>query len=391
MPKNNQPTHNMPMSIKRNILLNPGPATTSDSVKFAQVVPDICPREKEFGEMVDWIQTQLVSFAGSIENNVCVLIGGSGTAAVEMTINSVIPEDGGLLVINQGAYGERILKIASVYNIATVEFSSSNYECIDYTALEQSIEKGKQTLQSLNKTLTHIVAVHHETTSGLLSNLSAIGNIADKHKLSLIVDAMSSYGAMPISMDNDNIDYLISSSNKNIQGMAGIGIVICNKQAIESTSTISKKSLYLNLYDQYAYFLKTKQFRFTPPVQTMYALKQAIDETLAETIEVRYKRYIDSYKTLRTGMEQLGFRVLVSDDISSGFITTFFDPKDESYSFDSMHDYLYERGFTIYPGKVSQANTFRIANIGDIDTNDMAQFLVCLQAYINEYHISVIL
>lgn len=382
MPKNS-------MQVKRNILLNPGPATTTDSVKFAQVVPDICPREKEFGKMVDWIQTQLVSFAGSVENNVCVLMGGSGTAAVEMTISSVVPENGGLLVINNGAYGERMLNIASIYNIATVEYNSSNYECIDYTALQKSIEEGKHLLQSQNKTLSHIAVVHHETTSGLLSDMGAIGKIADEYKLSLIVDAMSSYGAMPIDMDRDNIDYLISSSNKNLQGMAGIGIVICNKQKVESTRDIPKRNLYLHLYDQYAYFLKTKQFRFTPPVQTMYALKQAIDETLAETIAVRYKRYRDSYKTLRSGMEQLGFRVLVADECSSGFITTFFDPKDATYDFDSMHDYLYERGFTIYPGKVSQAKTFRIANIGDIDANDIEQFLVCLQAYINEYKITV--
>ena len=161
---------NIPIGIpvKRNVLLNPGPATTTDSVKFAQVVPDICPREKEFGEMVDWIQTQLVSFAGSVENNVCVLMGGSGTAAVEMTINSVVPEDGGLLVINNGAYAERILKIANVYSISVLNFTSSNYECIDYTLLKQSIEEGKRALQSKNKTLTHIAVIHHETTSGLL-------------------------------------------------------------------------------------------------------------------------------------------------------------------------------------------------------------------------------
>lgn len=380
----------MELKVKRNILLNPGPATTTDSVKFAQVVPDICPREQEFGDMVHWIQEKLVSFVGTPETHVCVLMGGSGTAAVETTVSSVIPKDGALLVVNNGAYAARIIKMTQIHDISLVDFESSTHEAIDYEKLHRSIVGGREALRKNGKRLTHIAVVHHETTSGLLNDISKLGELCAQENISLIVDAMSSYGAMPINMGEDNIDYLISSSNKNLQGMAGIGIIICKKEALESTKDIPNRSLYLNLYDQYAHFLKTKQFRFTPPVQTMYALKQAVIETIAETIEVRHKRYLNCYRTLREGMTDLGFKVLVPDEISSGFITTFFDPRDARYSFETMHDYLYERGFTIYPGKVSEVNTFRLANIGDLDVEDIQSFLDCFKSYLLDMNIEKI-
>ncbi len=375
--------------IPRNILLNPGPATTTDGVKYAQVVADICPREQEFGDMVSWIQEQLVGFAGSSHEHACVLIGGSGTAAVEMVISSVVPADAAVLVINNGAYGARMAKIARIYNIRVVEFLSPPDVEIDYVALEEEIRNAREDLATEGLFLSHMAVVHHETTSGLLNNTAILGELCRRQNVSLISDAMSSYGAMPIDMAGDGIDYLISSSNKNIQGMAGVGIVICNKDALERSADVSKRGLYLNLYDQYAYFLETKQFRFTPPVQTLYALRQAIIETQAESIGGRYKRYRASYQRLRSGMEELGFRALLPEALSSGFITTFHDPQNEHYSFERMHDYLYERGFTIYPGKISQANTFRIANIGAISSSDIEDFLHCLSEYLRADNISV--
>lgn len=375
------------MKIKRNILLNPGPATTADSVKLAQVVPDICPREKEFGAMVDWIQEQLVGLAGSTEHNVCVLMGGSGTAAVESVISSVIPEHGGLLVIHNGAYGARILKIAKIYKIPVAEFSSPDNEVIDYRALEACIENTRAQFSKDGKELTHLAAVHHETTTGLLNDVSSLGAVASTHTLSLILDAMSSYGAIPIDMDRDNVHFLVSSSNKNIQGMAGVGVILCNTRALLDTRTIPMRTLYLNLYDQYQYFLKTQQFRFTPPVQTLYALRQALQETIEEGVAQRHERYLKSYACLRQGMEHMGFKVLVPHAISSGLITTFYEPQSEHYDFDDMHDYLLARGYTIYPGKVHHGHTFRVANIGQIDFRDIENFLKCVQSYITERNI----
>lgn len=383
------------MKITRNILLNPGPATTSDSVKLAQVVPDICPREAEFGSMVDWIQTQLVTFAScdnvttGDEHNVCVLMGGSGTAAVESVISSVIAPNSALLVVNNGAYATRIIKIAKIYNIPVVEFESPHNSAIDYNKLEQCIITAKKELHSDGIHLSHLAAIHHETTSGILNDSHCLGSLCNAHGIEFILDAMSSYGAMSIDMNKDGIHYLVSSSNKNIQGMAGVGIIICNRQSLETTKDIPKRNLYLNLYEQYEYFLNTKQFRFTPPVQTLYALKQAVDETLAEGIENRYARYQESYRTMRKGMEEMGFCVLVDEKNSSGFITTFFDPQDMKYNFDTMHDFFMKKGFTIYPGKVSKANTFRIANIGQINKDDMLVFLNAMKEYLIEYQIKI--
>ena len=375
--------------IQRNILLNPGPATTSDTVKYAQVIPDICPREQEFGNLVHWIQEQLCTFVGTKENTQCVLIGGSGTAAVEMVISSVIPQKSALIVVNNGAYAERIKKIATIYHIDLIDFPSPPDKEIDYTALEECIIHNKKILAQNNKNISHMAAIHHETTSGLLNNMKQLGYICKTHSISLISDAMSSFAAIPIDMQSDNIDYVIASSNKNLQGMAGIGIALCNTKALQNTKTIEKRNLYLNLYDQYSYFLKTKQFRFTPPVQTLYAMKQAIQECIEEGIENRYTRYFNLYQTLRDGMHSLGFRILVPEKISSGLITTFFEPEDTQYNFDIMHDYLYKKGFTIYPGKISRANTFRLANIGDIHQEDIQNFLFHLQQYLQEYNIKV--
>lgn len=370
-------------------MLNPGPATTTDSVKYAQVVPDICPREEEFGALVDWIQNALIKFVGTPGRHACVLIGGSGTAAVEMVLSSVVPHNSALLVINNGDYAKRMIKIAETYKMRAIEFASPDNKEIDYPALERCIVEAKAELQHEKHALSHLAVVHHETTSGLLNRMEPLGALSRKHGLSLISDAMSSYAAIPIDMDSEGIDYVISSSNKNLQGMAGVGIVLCSKTALERSQHIARRNLYLNLFDQYHYFLKTKQFRFTPPVQTLYALKKAIEETMAETVSARYMRYLESYRVLRQGMVNLGFKVLVPDALSSGLITTFHEPRDARYSFTQMHDYLYRHGFTIYPGKISRHRTFRLANIGDINKKDIEDFLHLLRQYLKEFSIQV--
>ena len=182
----------------------------------------------------------------------------------------------------------------------------------------------------------------------------------------MIVDAMSSFAGIPINMDEMNIKYLASSSNKCIQGMAGISFVIANKESLETTKNIKQRNLYLNIYKQYSYFKDNYQMRFTPPVQVLYALKQAITEAKEETIEKRYERYKECCKILWDGLDKLNLKKLVNEKASSMLLTSIIEPKIEGYCFDDLHDYLYNKGFTIYPGKVSSENTFRIANIGQI-------------------------
>ncbi|WP_341215661.1 2-aminoethylphosphonate aminotransferase [uncultured Wocania sp.] len=364
------------MEIKRNVLLNPGPATTTDSVKFAQAVPDICPREKEFGDLMEFCSTEITRFVGAPKDYVTVLFGGSGTATVEAILNSVIPDNGKVLIIDNGAYGKRMCQITNIYNIPTVVFESSSIEPIDLNALENTIKK--------TDGLTHLAMIHHETTTGLLNDISSVGEICKKFNISFIVDSMSGFAAIPVDMKAMNIDFLAASSNKNIQGMAGIGFAICNKEALETTANIPMRSLYLNLYAQYAYFEKTHQTRFTPPVQTFYALKQAIIETQEETIEARYERYSKSWETLLNGIEALGLEYLIDKKYHSKIITSIIEPKTESYDFDEMHDYFFDKGFTIYPGKVNSYDTFRISNIGQIDHNDIKAFLEVLKSYLSK-------
>ncbi len=358
----------------QNILLNPGPATTTPAVKLAQIVDDICPREKEFGDLMEWVSNELTTIVANKENYTTILFGGSGTAVVESMLTSTVPYDKKVIIVNNGAYGKRMCQIADRYDMDYIEFKSSPIEPIDLDKLERTIKE--------NSNISHLAVIHNETTTGLLNNLDELGEIAKKYDLELLVDAMSSYAAIPIDMQKQNISYLAASSNKNIQGMAGVGFVIAKKSSLESLKDIKPRTFYLSLYEQYQNFVKNHQMRFTPPVQTLYALKQAIIEAKEEGIENRYKRYSKSWETLTNGLKKLGLKYLVDDKCHSKIITSIFIP--DGIDFDDMHDYFYERGFTIYPGKVEEFNTFRVANIGDIDHSDMEMFLKLFREYLDE-------
>lgn len=362
--------------VQRNILLNPGPATTTDSVKYAQVVPDICPREKEFGEIMQFISIELTDFAANSEDYTTVLFGGSGTAAVESVLSSVIGEDV-ILIVNNGAYGERMCQIADVYKLNYIEFLSGYYQGLDLSCLENTIRKSHCKPR-------YLAIVHHETTTGLLNDIGRVGNLCKKYNIKMIIDAVSSFGAIPIDMDEMNISYLAASSNKNLQGIAGVSFVIAHKASLESTKDIRPGNYYLHLYSQYKYFSDTLQMRFTPPVQTLYALKEAIIETKLEGIENRYERYKQSWKVLIDGITGLGLKHLVNEKDHSKIVTAIIEPDYSNYNFDKMHDYFYSRGFTLYPGKLDRLNTFRVANIGDISCKDIESFLTVLEQYLKD-------
>ncbi|WP_252230059.1 2-aminoethylphosphonate aminotransferase [Clostridium sp. ZBS15] len=362
------------MTIKRNILLNPGPATTTDTVKLAQVVPDICPREKEFGSVMEYISNELTNIVGSNSEYSTILFGGSGTAAVESIISSVMSDEDIILIINNGAYGKRMCEIAQVYNLNYIGFCSSPINTIDFIRLEEVIKYSK-------KKITHLAVVHHETTTGLLNDIKEIGSICKKYNIEMIVDAMSSFAGIPINMKEMNIKYLASSSNKCIQGMAGISFVIANLKSLDSIKNKKIRNLYLNLYKQYENFKDNFQMRFTPPVQVLYALKQAIIEIKEESIEKRNLRYKECCKILWNCLDKLNLKRLIDDENSSMLLTSIIEPGIEKYDFKELHDYLYERGFTIYPGKIASKNTFRVANIGEVYPEDMNKFAKILEEY----------
>jgi 2-aminoethylphosphonate-pyruvate transaminase len=360
-------------SLRREVLLNPGPATTSDSVKYAQVCADICPREQEFGDVMDWICRELSLMVGAEDSVETALFGGSGTAADEAMISSCVPGSGKLLIIDNGAYGERFAKIAGAYGLNFEVFKSSGFLPLDTEAVKARLLEGS---------FTHFAVVYHETTTGLLNPVPELCRFCHEHNITTIVDAVSAFAALPIDMDRDHIDFMASTSNKNIQGMAGVALVFCRGEALEAIKDYPMRNYYLNLYDQYRHFKKTKQTRFTPPVQTLYALRQAIIETKLETIAGRYARYTACWEELVRGVKKLGLAMLVPEEHQSKLITAIVEPPSPAYSFEALHDLARGHGFTIYPGKLSGANTFRIANIGDIKPAEMAAFVAVLEKYI---------
>jgi 2-aminoethylphosphonate aminotransferase len=360
--------------IKRNILLNPGPATTSDSVKRSLVVPDICPREKEFCEVVREIRSDLVKIAHGDDSYTCILFAGSGTSVMDAAINSVVPPGKKIAIINNGAYGERMVKIAQAYHLDFVEIKYEYGGKINLTEIAGTLKK--------DQNIACLAMVHHETTTGLLNPIKEVGEIVKENNCVFIVDTISSFAGIPIDIKDCKIDFMMSTSNKCIQGMAGVAFIICKKSELEKLKDYPPRSYYLNLYNQYLYFEKTGQSQFTPPVQILYALKQAIKEYFKEGGLNRYQRYTENWMVLRQGLLDLGFKLFHEADDESHILLTVYDPELPSYNFEAMHDYLYARGFTIYPGKIGNKNTFRLANMGEIDTKDIKKFLKALASYL---------
>ena len=362
-------------TVKRNILLNPGPATTSDSVKNAMVVPDICPRELEFGELTLSVRNDLIKAAHGEGTHTCVMLTSSGTGGVEACLTSVIPQDKKVLILNNGAYGERMQKICDAYDVAHVDYNQEWGLPLDLTVVEKY-------LADHAKDLSHMAFIHHETTVGILNPIPELSKLAAKYNVEIIVDAMSSFAGMDINVKRDNIQYLVSSSNKCIQGMAGISFVFCNLESLTKTKNYKKRNFYFNLLENHNYLEKNKQFLFTPPVQTLYALRQAVTEYFQEGPENRYARYASMYEIMKKKVADLGFKFLVDEKHHAKLLTAIMDPESPNYSFNEMHDYLFERGFTIYPGKVGNKNTFRLSNIGQIYPEDIQNFLKVFEEYL---------
>ena len=368
--------------IKRTILLNPGPATTTDSVKHALVVSDICHREKDFTSIVDSVRKDLTRIATkSPQDYASVLFTSSGTGAVEATISSVVPPNKKILIVNNGAYGQRMIDIAKVHSIGFVE-DRYDWTCApNLNRLERIVTDTKD--------LECIGLVHHETTSGLLNPMEEVGAIAKRHNLTYIVDAMSSFAGRVFDAKENNIDFLISSSNKCIQGIAGISFVICNREELERIREYPPRTVYFDVYAHYKKLESSGETPFTPAVQTIYALRTAIDEFFDEGAIGRQERYSRNWHTLVKGMDDIGFRRLHLDGKNSNILTSFVEPDVKEYNFDKMHDLLYQKGFTIYPGKVGDARTFRIANLGAINYQDIERFIGAMKQTLDEMEVDL--
>lgn len=367
------------IKVKRNVLLNPGPGTTNDTVKQALIVSDICPREKDFCELMDSVKNDIPKVVNAGDDYTCVLFTSSGTGGVEAAITSAVPKNGKILIVENGAYGTRMRNIAERYLIDFISYSLSYGDFPDITEIEFILKS--------NKDITHLAVVDHETTTGMRNPVDDICNLAHQYNVEVIVDCMSSFAGLYIDIEKWKAEYIISSSNKCIQGMPGLAFVIFKKNLLDKNKT-NARSYYFDLYAQYSGFQNTGQMQFTPPVQIVYALRKALDNFFEEKAEKRINRYRNNYEVLYTGLKQYGFEFLLPDKYQSGILLAVKEPLNHEYNFNIMHDFFYKNGFTIYPGKGAKEATFRLSVLGDLYVDDINSFLNFMGLYLKEYNMS---
>lgn len=368
--------------IKRNILLNPGPSTTTDTVKMAQVVPDICPREQEFGGLMKALREDLVNIVhGDLDKYTSVLFCGSGTINIDVCINSLVPEGKKVLVINNGAYSARAVEICQYYGLPHIDLQFP----VDQLPNLKIVEK---TLQG-NPDIALVHTTHHETGTGILNPVREIGALAHKYGAVFTVDTTSTYAMIPINIVEDNIDFCMASAQKGLMAFTGLSFVVGNRAIIKESKNYPKRSYYCNLNLQYEFFEKTGEMHFTPPVQTIYATVQALKEYWAEGEKAKWTRHTRVFEAIHKGLSELGFKDIIKREWQSGLVVSVLYPDDPNWNFMKVHDYCYERGFTIYPGKIAAANTFRLCALGAIDEEDITAFFKVFKDALNYYNISV--
>ena len=354
------------------LLFTPGPLTTSESVKSA-MLHDYGSRDELFIRLIKEIRSDLLDL-GQVSKDMgyeTVIMQGSGTFGVESVISSAIPKEGTLLIVINGAYGERIASMASIHQIPFHTIVCDENSIPDIEKTEALLVRGN---------FTHLAIVHCETTTGIINPVELFGTLAKKYGVQYIVDSMSAFGAVPLDLATCNIDYLISSSNKCIEGVPGFSFIIAKAESLQTCKGHSK-TLVLDLYAQWEGLEKDGQFRFTPPVQSLLAFAQALKELKEEGgVEGRSKRYQENCMILNMGMSQLGFTPYIDASIRGYIINTYLYPTHESFDFKLFYQKLHIRGFVIYPGKLSKANCFRIGNIGRIYSSDVENLLNAIQA-----------
>lgn len=370
------------ISIRRNVLLNPGPSTTTDTVKMAQVVPDICPREKEFGGLMKGLREDLVKIVhGDLEKYTSVLFCGSGTMNIDVCINSLLPEGKKVLVVNNGAYSTRAVEICQYYGLPHIDLQFPVDQRPDLTVIEETLKN--------NPNIGLVHTTHNETGTGILNPIREIGALAHKYGATFTVDTTSTLAMRPINIEEDNIDFCMASAQKGLMAMTGLSFVIGKRSIIEASKNYPKRSYYCNLYLQYEFFEKTGEMHFTPPVQTIYATIQALKEYWAEGEEAKWARHTRVFDAIHVGLDELGFKDVIKREWQSGLVVSAIYPDDPNWSFEKVHDYCYEHGFTIYPGKISTTNTFRLCALGAIDEQDIKDFFVVFREALEKYNIAV--
>ncbi len=366
---------------KDKVLYTPGPLTTSKAVKEA-MLRDVGSRDEEFTQIIADVRNTLLEIGGVAGKGYeAVLLQGSGTYAVEAVISTATPPDGKWLVIVNGAYGERICKIADILRIKYVKLKYPENNLPVLGEISQALADDPE--------ITHVAVIHHETTTGLVNPIDDIGEIVKKYGKIYFVDAMSSFGALPIDMQKAGIDYLACTANKNIESVPGIAFVLAKRDVLLTTKGWAR-SLTLDILDQLMGFEKNGQFRFTPPTHAILAFKQALLELKEEGgIIIRAARYRENYEMLVAGMRKMGFTEYLPEEMQGIIIVSFNYPEHENFEFEEFYELLNQRGYVIYPGKVSNADCFRIGVCGRLFKSDILDLLNTIKEVVAEMNIEL--
>lgn len=375
------PTHSFPAASETGdpLLLTPGPLTTSRTVKAA-MLHDWGSRDANFIEINRSMLARLAAIANGADDWVTVPMQGSGTFAVEAMLTTLVPADGEVLLLINGAYGKRAKRILEIAGRKTVVHETAEDTPPDLAQVEA--------LLASRPSITHVFTVHCETTSGILNPIARIGALAARYGKGYLVDSMSAFGALPVDVRAMQIDALAASSNKCIEGVPGLGFVVCRRDAL-ARSAGNATTLVLDLHDQWVNLEKTSQYRFTPPTHVIAAFHQALDEFDAEGgVAGRGGRYRNNCRILLDGMRALGFRPLLADDLQAPIIVTFHMPDDPRFEFARFYESVKARGFVLYPGKLTVADSFRIGCIGRIGEKEMRAALAAIAEVLDEMGIA---
>ena len=365
----------MAMFSRDPILLTPGPLTTSLATKAA-MLRDWGSWDAAFNAVTAAVRAKLLAIVHGEPTHVCVPMQGSGTFSVEAAVNTLVPRDGHVLALINGAYGTRFAKLTQMMGRRLSTFETAE----DVPTTPQDVER----LLAADPSITHVGLIHCETSTGILNPLPEIAAVVARRGRSLIVDAMSSFGAIPIDARTVPFDALIAASGKCVEGPPGMGFVFARRSVLEKCAGHST-SLALDLYDQWTYMERTTQWRYTPPTHVVVALDGALDQFVAEGGQpARLARYTQNCETLTRGMGALGFRVFLPPEIQAPIIVTFHAPADPKYAFKPFYDSVRDKGFILYPGKLTQVETFRVGCIGAIGAEEMRQAVNAIRDALNE-------
>jgi 2-aminoethylphosphonate-pyruvate transaminase len=362
-------------SVRDPWLLTPGPLTTSASVKEA-MLHDWGSRDGAFIAINRRVRERLVELAGGTGTHVCVPLQGSGTFAVEAMIGTLVPRAGKLLILINGAYGKRAAKICDYAGRAHAALAWAEDQPVEPAKVEAALKQ--------DVAITHVFIVHCETTSGVLNPIAEVARVVARAGKALLIDSMSAFGALPVDAREIAFDAVAASSNKCIEGVPGVGFVIARQAALEAAQG-NAHSLSLDLHDQWVAMGKNAQWRFTPPIHVIVAFAQALEEHAAEGgVTGRGARYRRNCQILVEGMRALGFETLLPDQLQAPIIVTFRMPADPKFAFDAFYDRLRAKGYVIYPGKLTVADSFRIGCIGRLGEAEMQGALAAIKATMAE-------